>query len=129
MKSALFVLFLMLVGCGSDPEVILDTDPFLTAQIPNPPDDEAGILKRSSDFARQNGMKIEQSTSHFEAGEYSALLKRSDLNIVISNVGRGRTTYLTAYVRGNVTDAQRKLVGQFQCAVFYACNQQRKRVG
>jgi len=121
MKLFLFAATLALAACGSDPEVILETDPFLTAQIPNPPDGAAGILKRSEDFARRNGMKMEHSTSHFEAGEYSALLKRIDLNIVVANVGRGQTTILTAYARNNPTDGQRRLVRNYECAVFRAC--------
>ena len=121
MKRFLIMSALMLAGCGSDTNTILDTDPFLSAHVDNPADGSLGVLKRSRSFARQHGMNMESSTSHFEAGEYSALLKRHDLNIFVANVGRGRTTSLTAYVRAKPEEIHRNLVEQYQCAVFYAC--------
>lgn len=129
MKHVLFAVALTLTGCGSDPEVIHDTDPFITAHVRDGPDGERGILKRSADFARQNGMKIERSTSHFEAGEYSALLKRADVNIFVANVGRGRTTLLSAYVSGKPGEAQRRLVEKYQCEVFYVCEPAQQSAG
>lgn len=128
MKRVLLLIALTLVGCGSDPAVIHDTDPFLTVDVQAPYRSEADILNRSGDFAGQHGMKLESSTSHFEAGEYSALLKRVDLNIFVSNVGRGRTTLLSAYVRGKPTDAQRRLVEDYQCKVFYLCRPEQQPV-
>jgi len=121
MKWFLILTALGLIGCGSDTDAIHETDTFLSAEMRNPSDNKVGILKRSAFFARSNGMKLDSSTSHFETGEYSALLKRADLNIFVANVGRGQTTLMTVYVKGKPTDAHRQLVQNYQCVVFYAC--------
>jgi hypothetical protein len=43
-------------------------------------------------------------------------------------LGRGRTTRLSAYARGKATDAQRRLVKDYQCKVFYVCEREQQPV-
>ena len=127
MKEAILVsiLVIFVIGCHrSDDDVIHEKDPFFVEQITTPDVSKKILVDLSQEFAKRHGMRVEHSFSHFKDSEYSVILIRDDINIVSSNVGRGRNSLITAYSKhSELADRIRysEIIDQYKCDVFQDC--------
>lgn len=112
------LVLLALSACDRQQNVITETDPFVVYNVPTPQGGKNVVLQKSRSFAEENGMRMYSSEQHFADDEYSVLLTKTDTNIAAANVLRGSHTNVSAYSRGTPTDAQRKLVARYMCAVM-----------